>query len=93
MEATLTGTVRGRVIELAQETGLPSGAKVRIRIESAETTPEESAVCADDSRAAILESAGAWADANAVEFQHWLEWTAQMRQSADRDAFLADERQ
>ncbi len=67
MQSALTGTVHGRMIELERDTSLPDGAKVRISLELVEPPPT-----IGQAQAAILESAGAWSDADDSEFDRWL---------------------
>lgn len=87
---TVTGTIRGRIIELADETGLPNGATVQVTIEPAEVAIESPAK-RPDSRAAVLESAGAWADADGTDFDRWQKWTRDQHDAPHRDACLTDE--
>ncbi len=82
MQSTLTGTVHGRMIELERDTSLPDGARVRISLE-----PVELSSPSGQAQAAILESAGAWSDADDSEFDRWLESTRQTRSLSHRDEF------
>ena len=66
MQSTLTGIVHGRAIELETNTNFPDGARVRISLK-----PAEHVLCGDEARAAILDSAGGWADADDHEFARW----------------------
>lgn len=88
MQSTLTGTVHGRMIELEHDTSFPDGAKVRISLE-----PAEHLLRGDQAQAAILDSAGGWADADDLEFDRWMESTRQMRSSSSRDEFMGGEAQ
>jgi len=105
MESTLVGTVRGKLIELTAETGLPAGSKVRVKIEHvgdrvvlsadrdhAEPKPGVKMI-RTDARNAVLETAGAWADADQAEFDEWLQYTQEMRQAHHRDTFAPGESQ
>ena len=74
MQSTLTGTVHGRTIELERDTSLPDGARVRISLEPVELSSQSG-----QAQAAILESAGAWSDADDAEFDRWPESTNQSR--------------
>jgi len=64
----IQGTVRGRVIELDRDLGLPDGQQVTIAIQPI-SSPED----------AIRQSAGAWADAG-PELDAWLAETERRRQ-------------
>ena len=83
MQSTLTGTVHGRTIELERDTSLPDGARVRISLEPVELSSQSG-----QAQAAILESAGAWSDADDSEFDRWLESTRQTRSLSHRDEFM-----
>ena len=83
MQSTLTGTVHGRMIELERGTSLPDGAKVWISLELVEPPSK-----IGQAQAAILESAGAWSDADDSEFDHWLVSICQTRSLSHRDEFM-----
>ena len=83
MQSTLTGTVHGRMIELERDTSFADGVRVRISLE-----PVELPSRIGNAQAAILESAGAWSDADDSEFDRWLESTYQTRSLSHRDEFM-----
>jgi hypothetical protein len=67
-QSKLKGTVRGKVIELEQESGLPDGQQVAVALLPLFPLGE-----------GIRRSAGAWADAGA-ELDLWLDETLRSRQ-------------
>lgn len=78
-ETILIGTVRGRVIELEQEPGLPDGQRVRVSLtptQPAGQTPGEG----------LRASAGGWlGEDDEEEFQQWLAETYRLRRSERRE--------
>lgn len=64
----LKGVVHGRMIELAEEPGLPDGAEVAVLVQPLQAPGD-----------GIRESAGAWGDAG-DEFDRWLEEIQRGRQ-------------
>ena len=63
MEYSFVGTIRGRIIELECDTSLPTGSKIRVNFQ-----PVEPHKTIEQARAAILDSAGGWEDADDSEF-------------------------
>jgi hypothetical protein len=70
--SVLKGVVRGRIIELERESGLPEGQPVTVTVQVAEVrlVPGEG----------IRRSAGAWAD-DATGLDGFLEWNRQRRKA------------
>lgn len=68
---TLKGIVRGKVIELTEEPGLPDGQEVTVVLQA--TVPE--------GMEGLLQSAGACAD-EADDLDKFLEWSRQQRKSS-----------
>jgi hypothetical protein len=67
----ISGSIRGRTVVLEEDPGLPDGQAVSVRLTPGPPTDEVS-------RAALLRSAGAWAE-DAEELDGFLEWNRQQR--------------
>jgi len=68
------GKVRGRMIELDRDIGLPEGANVRVTIESDPSATDDSYKPGDG----IRNSAGGWSD-DPEGLDAYLEWNRQQR--------------
>ena len=66
------GSIRGRTVELEDDPGLPDGSSVRVILETHPPSDEAG-------RAALLESAGGWADHDLEGLDRYLEWNRQQR--------------
>jgi hypothetical protein len=78
MRTGLRGVIRGKLIELEQEPGLPDGQQVCVTVEpispsSSPTSPE--------ALEALRRAAGAWAD-DAEELDRYLEWNRRQRKGS-----------
>jgi hypothetical protein len=78
MKTTLRGVIRGRIIELHQEVGIPDGQEVSVIVEplASATSPTS-----PDALAALRRAAGTWA-ADADGLDHYLEWNRQQRKGS-----------
>jgi hypothetical protein len=72
MNATLSGTIHGRTIELDDDAGLPDGAAVRVMVVPKDWKPGDG----------IRASAGSWAGMDDAAFEQWLR---EMYRSRDED--------
>ena len=79
MSSVMIGTIRGRVIELDHETDFVDGQRLSVIL------AVDSPLSRRDASSVIEECAGAWADADAVEFARWETETARLRRSESRD--------
>lgn len=74
MESALRGVVRGRTVELVQESGLPDGQEVTVIL-----NPVRPISSGEGLRRAF----GAWAN-DAEELEQFLEWNRQQRKAGRR---------
>lgn len=72
MTTILTGTVRGRTIQLSGEPGFPEGQTVTVVLQSAEEQPSTAAL------EALRRAAGTWSD-DIGGLDRYLEWNRQQR--------------
>jgi hypothetical protein len=77
---TLHGIVRGRTIDLDEETGLPDGQEVNVSVEPATRPPSSS-----EALEALKRAAGAWSD-DPEGLDRYLEWNRQQRKSQSRES-------
>lgn len=77
----LRGVVHGRTIELDQESGLPEGQEVKVKVEP--VLPSEGPEGDLAPGEGIRRSAGAWAD-DAEELDRFLDWNRQQRKLSRR---------
>lgn len=82
MSSIMVGTIRGRTIELDRETGFVDGQRLTVTLEV------DVPLSLRDASTVIEDCAGAWADAEAVEFSRWEEETARLRRTASRDQMV-----
>jgi hypothetical protein len=75
MKSMIRGVVRGKIIELPEETGLPEGQEVSVTLEP--IVRSEAAI------EGLRRSAGGWAD-EAEELDKYLEWNRQQRKASRR---------
>jgi hypothetical protein len=73
MKALLRGVIRGKIIELTQESGLPEGQQVDV---SLRVVPPRL-----PAGEGLRSSAGAWAD-DAAGLDEYLEWSRQQRKTS-----------
>ena len=78
MKTSFSGVVRGRIIELDEDVGLPAGQSVRVTVQPSSAAPskDENAV-----RETLRQAAGSWSD-NAEELDRYLEWNRQQRKGS-----------
>lgn len=78
MKTGIKGVVHGKIIELAEEPGLPDGQEVSVTVApvSGSTSPTSSLALESLRRAA-----GAWAD-DPEELARYLEWNRQQRKGS-----------
>lgn len=79
MKSTLSGIVRGKLIELEQEPGLPDGQAVRVTLEPV-SAREEGLPPGEG----IRRSVGGWSD-DPEGLEQYLEWNRQERQIDRRE--------
>jgi hypothetical protein len=72
MNATLSGTIHGRTIQLDDDAGLPDGAEVRVLVVPKDWRPGDG----------ILASAKSWVGIDDATFKQWL---TEMYRSRDED--------
>lgn len=77
---TFKGTIRGRIIELDQEPGLPDGQEVTIQLATSGVSPGMQIPPGEG----IRRSAGAWAE-DAEDLDQFMEWSRQQRKHSRRE--------
>lgn len=77
---TLKGVIRGKAIELEEETGLLEGQEVTVTVEPV-SRPSD----APDALEALKRAAGGWADDDAEGLDRYLEWNRRQRQAGRRE--------
>ena len=78
MKNSFRGTVRGRLIELTDDTGLPDGQPVRVTVEAASPAAPASDAAA---REALRRAAGSWCD-DLEELERYLQWNREQRKGS-----------
>ncbi len=75
----LRGVIRGRTIELEQDTGLPDGATVAVRLSDASAGLSE-----EEKIRRLKQLAGAWAGDDDEGFEEFLKWNYEQRDRSSR---------